>query len=86
MAELTTAETTANPCCAPEQQASCCEPSTKAECCGHEDACGCAAGSKPTQPSDVREQISERYGAAAVQGTSTDPSAGLPSGQHSSIL
>jgi hypothetical protein len=34
MAELsTTAETTANTCCAPEQQAPCCEPSAKAECC-----------------------------------------------------
>jgi hypothetical protein len=43
MAELSTAETTADPCCAPEQQASCCEPSAKAECCGHDEGCGCAA-------------------------------------------
>jgi hypothetical protein len=44
MAELTTAETTtADPCCAAEQQATCCEPSAKADCCGHEEGCGCAA-------------------------------------------
>jgi hypothetical protein len=29
MAELTTAETPADPCCASEQQVTCCEPSTK---------------------------------------------------------
>jgi hypothetical protein len=52
MAELSATETTADPCCAPEQQASCCEPSAKADCCGHDEGCGCAAGSKPT---DVRE-------------------------------
>jgi hypothetical protein len=57
MAELTAAETaTADPCCAPEAQASCCEPSAKAECCGHDEGCGCAAGSEATQPSDVRER------------------------------
>jgi hypothetical protein len=33
MAELTAPETTADACCAPEQQASCCEPSAKAGCC-----------------------------------------------------
>ena len=44
MAELSAAETIADPCCAPARQASCCEPSAKAECCGHEDGCGCAAG------------------------------------------
>jgi hypothetical protein len=46
MAELSTpADTTANSCCAPEQQATCCEPSAKAECCDHENSsCGCAAG------------------------------------------
>jgi arsenite methyltransferase len=53
MAELSTAETTTdNSCCAREAQASCCEPSAKADCCGHEEGCGCAAGSKPT---DARE-------------------------------
>jgi hypothetical protein len=46
MAELDAAKaTTADPCCASEQQASCCEPSAKADCCGHEDGCSCAAGS-----------------------------------------
>jgi arsenite methyltransferase len=76
MAELTTAETTADPCCAPEQQASCCEPSAKADCCGHKDGCGCAAGSDSARPTDVREQVRERYAAAAVQVTSTDPGGG----------
>ncbi len=34
MAELTTtADTTANSCCAPEAQATCCQSSAKAECC-----------------------------------------------------
>jgi hypothetical protein len=77
MAELTAAETTADPCCAPEQQASCCEASAKAECCGHEEGCGCAAGSEPIQATDVREQVRERYAAAAVQVTTTDPGAGF---------
>jgi hypothetical protein len=31
MADLTVAETTADPCCAPEQQANCCEPSARAD-------------------------------------------------------
>jgi arsenite methyltransferase len=46
MAELTAAETTADPCCAPDQQATCCEPSAKADCCGprHGEGCGCDAG------------------------------------------
>ena len=65
MAEMSTAETTiADACCAPEAQASCCEPSAKADCCGHEEGCGCAAGSEPTQPTDIREQVRERYAAA----------------------
>lgn len=52
MAELTTAETTADPCCAVEQQATCCEPSAKTECCDptHGEGCGCAAGA-----ADIRE-------------------------------
>lgn len=60
MAELTTAaETTANSCCAPEQQATCCEPSAKAECCdpSHGEGCGCAADTTTTQAGDVREQV-----------------------------
>jgi hypothetical protein len=78
MAELTAAETTADPCCAPEQQATCCEPSAKADCCdpSHGEGCGCAAGTTATQASDVREQVRERYAAAAVQVTTTDPGAG----------
>jgi hypothetical protein len=58
MAELTAPETTADACCAPEQQASCCEPSAKPGCCdsSHGEACGCAAGSTATQTSDVRER------------------------------
>jgi arsenite methyltransferase len=45
MAELTPAETTADPCCAPEHQVACCDPSAKADCCGREESCGCEAGS-----------------------------------------
>jgi len=71
MAELTAAETTVDPCCAPEQQATCCEPSGKADCCGQDEGCGCAAGSTATQASDVREQVRERYAAAADQVTTT---------------
>jgi arsenite methyltransferase len=55
VAELTATNTTADPCCAPEQQATCCEPSTKADCCGHNEGCGCAAGTTATQGSDERE-------------------------------
>jgi hypothetical protein len=54
MAELAATKTTADPCCASEQQTSCCEPSAKVDCCGHEDGCACAAGSDATQLSDVR--------------------------------
>jgi arsenite methyltransferase len=47
MADVNTAETIAEPCCAPEQQATCCEPSAKAECCGsaHDSGCGCGVNS-----------------------------------------
>ena len=80
MAELsTTAETTANSCCAPEAQAACCKPSAKAECCdpSHGEGCGCAAGkSAGPPPTDIREQVRKRYAAAAVRVTSTDPGAG----------
>jgi arsenite methyltransferase len=55
MAEMTAAETTVDPCCAPERQASCCEPSAKADCCGQEQGCGCATGSDST-PTDARER------------------------------
>ena len=72
MAELNATETTADSCCAAEQQASCCEPSAKADCCGHDRGCGCTAGAS----SDVRESVRERYAAAAAQVASTDPGAG----------
>jgi arsenite methyltransferase len=74
MAELNATETTTDPCCAPEQQASCCEPSAKPDCCGHEEGCGCDADTTPT--GDVREHVRERYAAAAVQVGSSDPGAG----------
>jgi hypothetical protein len=55
MADLTSAEATADPCCAPAQQATCCEPSAKAECCDHGDGCDCDAGSTTAPAGDVRE-------------------------------
>jgi arsenite methyltransferase len=80
MAELTTAAetTTTESCCAPEQQATCCEPSAKADCCdpSHGESCGCDAGTTTTQVSDVREQVRERYAAAAALVTRTDPGSG----------
>jgi arsenite methyltransferase len=72
VAELETIDTTSD-CCAPEEQASCCEPSEKAECCGHGEDCGCAAGNAT---GDIREQVRDRYAAAATQVTSTDPGGG----------
>jgi len=68
--------TTADACCAPTQQATCCEPSAKSDCCGHDDGCGCPAGSDRTEPTDIRERVRERYAAAAVQVTTTDSGAG----------
>jgi len=44
MADVTHPDTTADPCCAPEQQATCCEPSAKTVCCGQRKRCGCEAG------------------------------------------
>jgi arsenite methyltransferase len=79
MAELTIRnETTANACCPQKAQATCCEPSAKGECCdpSHGEACGCAVATTPTQASDIREQVRERYAAAAVQVGNTDPGAG----------
>jgi arsenite methyltransferase len=81
MAELSIAlSTDANSCCAPEAQANCCEPSAKADCCGESHAsgsCGCGAGGTLDAPSsDIREQVRERYAAAAKQVTTSDPGAG----------
>jgi arsenite methyltransferase len=62
MAELSTQPTSS--CCSTEAQASCCEPSDKAACCGTSAAggsCGCSAGESP----DIRENVRERYAAAA---------------------
>jgi ubiquinone/menaquinone biosynthesis C-methylase UbiE len=83
MAELTNPEETrtetTSSCCAPDQQANCCEPSEKAACCdpSHGDGCACAAGQSTGTPgTDIREQVRERYAAAALQVTTTDPGAG----------
>jgi ubiquinone/menaquinone biosynthesis C-methylase UbiE len=87
MAELSTRETTTpeattpetSSCCAPERQAECCEPSDKAACCdaSHEDGCGCAArATSEASRTDIREQVRERYAAAALQVTNTDRGAG----------
>jgi ubiquinone/menaquinone biosynthesis C-methylase UbiE len=82
MAELTTTDTTGAEvepsCCAPEQQANCCEPGDKAECCSpsHGDGCGCTGGANAqTLGTDIREQVRERYAAAALAVTD-DPSSG----------
>jgi hypothetical protein len=55
MAELTTTDTTADPCCTPEQQATCCEPSAKAECCNpsHGERCDCTADTITTPASNA---------------------------------
>ncbi len=80
MAELSTAEeTTDSSCCAPEAQLTCCEPSAKADCCGdsHGEGCGCGAG-KASEPvaGDIRDQVRERYAAAAMLVTGADPGPG----------
>jgi arsenite methyltransferase len=82
MAELTTRKTPtteAASCCAPEQQVNCCTPTDKAACCdpSHGEGCGCAAGQSTATPvTDIREQVRERYAAAALQVTTTAPGAG----------
>ncbi|HMD57988.1 MAG TPA: arsenite methyltransferase [Solirubrobacteraceae bacterium] len=65
MADMTTADTAIDPCCAPEQQATCCEPSAKADCCARGANCDCEQGTKPMEAADVREEVRERYAAAA---------------------
>jgi arsenite methyltransferase len=63
MAELSAAQRTSDSCCAHEQQTSCCEPSEKGDCCAPQwSACDCPAGEAS---GDVREQVRERYAAAA---------------------
>ena len=76
MADVTIAETSADACCTTEQQASCCEPSAKEDCCGHDEGCGCDAGSTERREATVREQVREHYAAAAKQLTAADPGPG----------
>jgi SAM-dependent methyltransferase len=76
MADLTVANTSTDSCCAPEQRATCCGPSEKAGCCGHGEGCTCDARTTATQATDVREQVRERYAAAATQVATTDPGGG----------
>jgi SAM-dependent methyltransferase len=62
MAELSTEP---SPCCAPAVQASCCEPTEKDACCAAAaagESCGCPAGA---EQADIRENVRERYAAAA---------------------
>ncbi len=77
MADVTLTDTSTDTCCAPEQQATCCEPGAKADCCGHDEGCGCDAATT-AEASDVREQVRERYAAAArvvARQTAGEPSA-----------
>jgi hypothetical protein len=60
MADMTGPDTTADPCCAPEQQATCCEPSAKADCCGQGEGCGCDAGATMTRTSIAGALIHSR--------------------------
>ena len=82
MAELTNPLATVGEpaaCCEPSEQASCCAPSDRATCCNpsHGEGCGCAAGRTTGPPAtDIREQVRERYAAAALQVTTTDTEAG----------
>ena len=59
------AELTHDACCASEEQTTCCESSAKADCCGHAEGCGCDASTKALPPTDVREEVKQRYAAAA---------------------
>jgi arsenite methyltransferase len=52
-------------CCAPAHQAACCEASENGDRCGHSESCACDAGLAALQTTDVREQVRERYAAAA---------------------
>jgi ubiquinone/menaquinone biosynthesis C-methylase UbiE len=70
------AELTDDPCCAPERQAICCEPGDKADCCGHGDGCGCDTGATASHASDLRQQVRERYAAAATHVTTVNPGSG----------
>jgi SAM-dependent methyltransferase len=59
-------ETATSDCCGTEQQTSCCEPSEKEACCAPEaSTCGCS-GTQTVERAQVREQVRERYAAAAL--------------------
>jgi SAM-dependent methyltransferase len=59
-------ETVESDCCSTEQLASCCEPGEKDACCAREaSACGCS-DKQSVEQVQVREQVRERYAAAAV--------------------
>jgi arsenite methyltransferase len=61
----TTTPTITSECCASGQRATCCEPSEKDGCCTPDSSsCGCSAGQGDISD-DVREQVRERYAAAA---------------------
>lgn len=73
MAELSPITTSS--CCTPEQQATCCEPSEKDGCCTPgSSGCGCSAGSSSAD--DLREQVRERYAAAARELRNSDAGCG----------
>ncbi len=79
MAELETG------CCSPATQAECCEVEAKAECCGeqHAPGCGCAAGAQPLAAADgLREQVREKYAAAAVAATRSGSSCCSPADEQ----
>jgi arsenite methyltransferase len=61
MAELTAH----HECCTPQQQAGCCEPTDKAQCCGDGPGCDCRSAREPADADALREQVRERYAAAA---------------------
>ena len=80
MAELT------NECCTPVALETCCEPSEKGSCCGdsRDTGCGCSAGSARTSTiaatatvEQVRENVRERYAAAAIAAASGSACCGL---------
>ncbi|MGO9322851.1 MAG: arsenite methyltransferase [Solirubrobacteraceae bacterium] len=58
-------QTITSACCTSEQQDTCCEPDEKDGCCVPESSsCGCSA-EQDNEGGDVREQVRERYAAAA---------------------
>ena len=72
-------EKTESDCCSNSAQATCCEPEAKGECCGAEreaGTCGCAAqAAVPEDPDALREEVRNRYAAAATA-ASAEPGSG----------